>query len=177
MTTTLLLQASDIHDSAHWYWRLHDADHAFLADHTVALDPADWRYEALLDLYGYLERRVAPDKRQTEETRLLAELGAWLGEQVLGPIAPALMNHAPVTVRVQMLDDTPAAAGLCYLPLELAYAGGKPLAVQEVSLVGRFTFRPSNRKCRAPAGCWSTPGGRRRPICCGNGGGGRRLSY
>ena len=135
MTTTLLLQALDIRDSAHWYWRLHDANGAFLADHTVALDPADWRYEALLDLYGYLDRRVAPDKRQAEETRLLAELGAWIGEQVLGPIAPALVAQAPVTVRVQILDATPAAAGLCYLPLELAHAGGKPLAVQEVSLV------------------------------------------
>ncbi len=134
-TTTLLLQASDIRDSAHWYWRLQDANGAFLADHTVALDPADWRYEALLDLYGYLERRVAPDKRQAEETLLLAKLGAWIGEQVLGPIAPVLVEQAPVTVRVQILDDTPAAAGLCYLPLELAYTGGRPLAVQEVSLV------------------------------------------
>ena len=53
---------------------------------------------------------------------------------MLGPIAPALVNQAPVTVRVQVLDATPAA-GLCYLPLEPAYTGGKPLAVQEVSLV------------------------------------------
>jgi hypothetical protein len=43
-TAILLLQASDIRDNAHWYWRLQDANGAFLADHTVALDPADWRY-------------------------------------------------------------------------------------------------------------------------------------
>jgi tetratricopeptide (TPR) repeat protein len=135
IVTTLLLQASDIRDSAHWYWRLQDANGAFLADHTVALDSADWRYEALLDLYGYLKRYAAPDKRREEETRLLNELGAWIGEQVLGPIAPALVKQAPVTVRVQIPNDSPAAAGLCYLPLELAHAGGKPLAVQDVSLV------------------------------------------
>ncbi|MFO1432111.1 MAG: CHAT domain-containing protein [Candidatus Competibacteraceae bacterium] len=135
MPTTLLLQASDVRDPAHWYWRLTDTNGNFLADHTVALDRADWRYEAFCDLYGYLNRRVAPDKRQAEETRLLAELGAWIGEQVLGPIAPALVNQAPVTVRVQIPADSPAAAGLCYLPLELAYTGGKPLAVQEVSLI------------------------------------------
>ncbi len=82
MPTTLLLQASDIRASTHWYWRLQDANGAFLADRTVALDPTDWRYEAFCDLYGYLDRRIAPDKRQVEETRLLAELGAWIGEQV-----------------------------------------------------------------------------------------------
>jgi hypothetical protein len=85
MTATLFLQASNIRDAAHWYWRLTDANGNFLADHTVALNPADWRYEALLDLSGYLDRRGAPDQRWTEETRLLAELSGWIGEQVLGP--------------------------------------------------------------------------------------------
>src|SRR5512143_2051425 len=135
MATTLLLQAREIRDPAHWYWRLTDTHGHFLADHPVALDPADWHYDALLDLYGYLIRRAAPDQRQAEETRLVADVGAWIGEQILGPIAPALVQQAPVTVRVQIPRDSPVAAGLCYLPLELAYAAGQPLALQEVSLV------------------------------------------
>jgi hypothetical protein len=130
----LLLKANFV-DPAHWEWHLTDANGAFLDYHQVVLDQADWRYEALHDLSGYLQRHAAPDRRREDETRLLAELGAWIGEKVLGPIAPALVSQAPVTVRVQIPADQPAAAGLAYLPLELAHVHKKPLALQQVSLV------------------------------------------
>ena len=52
----LILEADDVRDACHWYWRLKDPNGATLADHGVGLDPSDWQYQAFLDLYDYLER-------------------------------------------------------------------------------------------------------------------------
>jgi hypothetical protein len=53
-TQALRLEIADFKDADHWRWVLKDANGAFLADHTVALDPRDPKYRALLDLGGYL---------------------------------------------------------------------------------------------------------------------------
>ncbi len=82
---TLILEADDVRDACHWYWRLKDPNGATLADHEVELDPADWQYQAFLDLYGYLVHHVAPDRWEQEETRLVPQVGEWIGDQVLGP--------------------------------------------------------------------------------------------
>jgi tetratricopeptide (TPR) repeat protein len=85
-----------------------------------------------VDLAGYLERRAEPDRRLQSEAALVDRVGAWIGQQVLGPIAAAIVERAPVVVRVQVPTD---AEVLLYRPLELAYVGGVPLARQDVSLV------------------------------------------
>jgi len=129
----LCLQALDWKDLNHWRWRLEDAHGKFLADHSVALDPAHTFYDAFLDLRDYLARYASPDHRTADETRLLGEIGAWLGEQVLGKVGTAILRYGtPVTVRVLL---PPEAEALLQRPLELAHANGQPLAQQDVSLV------------------------------------------
>jgi hypothetical protein len=72
---TLRLEISEFMDANHWRWRLTDAAGAFLADHAVELDPADPKYQALFDLPAYLRHYSAPDKRDSDERRLLGEVG------------------------------------------------------------------------------------------------------
>ena len=53
------------------------------------------------------------------------EVGAWIGEQVLGDVGRALVERAPVTVRVEL----PAGAEvLAYRPLELGWVGEPVMA-------------------------------------------------
>jgi len=128
-----VLQGVDYRDVNHWRWVLEDAHGKFLADHSVALDPAHPLYPALLDLRAYLAHYASPDHRTADETRLLQEIGAWLGEQVLGKVGLAILKYGtPVTVRVLL---PPEAEALLQRPLELAHANGQPLALQDVSLV------------------------------------------
>jgi hypothetical protein len=54
-----------------------------------------------------------------DEPRITRELGAWIGAQVLGPVAAALAGVAPATVRVVLPRD---AVWLAFRPLELAHA-------------------------------------------------------
>jgi hypothetical protein len=162
----LLLEARDLASPAQWRWALTDAAGAFVAEHEVRLDAASWQFEAFTDLEGYLSWHAAPDRRAEDEDRIVAELGTWIGSQVLGPVADALAERRPVTVRVLVSQDAgdakrgavaegatrgksaeaaAAAAGamaeraaadaLLSRPLELAHAHGKPLAVQDVTLV------------------------------------------
>jgi hypothetical protein len=135
----LVLRVADYADDTRWRWVLEipgdgeDVAGVFLADHAVRLDPGAPEYGGFLDPEGYLEHYAAPDRRAEDKPRLVARLGAWIGEHVLGPVGPRVLAHGtPVTVRV--LVPEPATA-LLYRPLELAHAGGRPLALQDVSLV------------------------------------------
>jgi tetratricopeptide (TPR) repeat protein len=129
----LRLEVTDFTDRDHWRWRLTDAAGKFLADHEVALAPTDAEYAAFLDLEAYLDQYAAPDKWPEDEMRLIEEVGAWIGQQVLGPVATRIMDYGtPVTVHVVV---PPEASGLLYRPLEMAHAHGQPLALHDVSLV------------------------------------------
>src|SRR5215469_2697871 len=130
----LRLEIAEFTDANHWRWRLTDDGGAFLADHTVALDPNDPKYPALFDLPAYLTHYAAPDRRDEDERRLLQEVGAWIGETVLGPIGEKILGHGfpPIVVRVVVPEH---AEQLLVMPLEIAHARGKPLALQGVSLV------------------------------------------
>ena len=129
------LEICEFDGADRWRWRLTDAEGAFLADHAVALDRNDPRYEALFNLPAYLWQHSAPDRRDPDERRLLSEVGAWIGETVLGrAIGEKIVAHGfpPITVRVVVPQ---AAEQLLVMPLEIAHARGKPLARQDVSLV------------------------------------------
>jgi hypothetical protein len=134
-TQALRLEIADFKDADHWRWVLRDPNGAFLADHTVALDPGDPESRALLDLRGYLWYH-APDKRDADERRLLQEVGAWIGANVLGPgICEKILAHGFPPIIVRVVVPPTAAERLLVMPLEIAHARGKPLALQEVSLV------------------------------------------
>jgi hypothetical protein len=136
----LRLEVAEFTDANHWRWRLKDADGAFLADHTVALDSTDPRYQALFDLPAYLSHYSAPDTRDADERRLLQEVGAWIGETVLGcGIGEKILGHGfpPIVVRVVVPER---AEQLLVMPLEIAHARGKPLALQGGSFVFEAPF-------------------------------------
>jgi CHAT domain len=129
----LLLEARDFADLTRWRWMLLDSESgAIVADHEVRLNDKSWQYEAFADLGGYLRWHVAPDRRVGDEARIVGEVGAWTGSQVLGPTSDALVKRRPATVRVVV---PPGAEALLFRPLELAHAGGRPLSVQAVTFV------------------------------------------
>jgi hypothetical protein len=123
----------DVKDPDRWRWLLEDSEGRFVADHEVALDPAEPEYAGFVDLAGFLQDRAVPDRRLASEAELVDRVGRWVGRRVLGEsIGEALVDAGPVVVEVVLPED---ADFLLYRPLELAHVGGVPLAVQDVSLV------------------------------------------
>jgi CHAT domain len=132
----LVLEADNFRNASRWHWRLKDHNGLALADHEVRLDTASWQYEAFLDLDGYLRRNLVPDESAAAETLLVRQVGQWIGQHVMGKVGEAMLSQGtPATVRVMIPREPESAGGLHYLPLELAHVGGRPLAVQDVSLV------------------------------------------
>src|SRR5688572_15201862 len=112
----LILEVADFEDLTRWRWRLLDARGAFLADHSVSLDSADVEYLGFIDPIRFLGRYADPKSWPDDEERLLAQLGAWMGDRVLGPVGAAILRHGtPVPVRVIV---PPQGAGLLDRPLE-----------------------------------------------------------
>ncbi|WP_187280636.1 CHAT domain-containing protein [Microbispora sp. CSR-4] len=133
------LEVRDFESPMRWRWVLIDesdgADQAVgteVVSHYVRLDAANWQFEAFADLLEYLSWHVAPDRRPKDEARIVRELGAWIEGEVFGPVAAVLAEAAPATVRVVV---PPEARALAFRPFALAYAGNKPLAAQDVTLV------------------------------------------
>jgi hypothetical protein len=132
----LVLVADEVKGPWNWFWRLKDDRGTLLAHHEVALDPADWQSQAFTDLYRYVRRHADPGRWTQSTAELVGEVGAWAGQHVLGAVGPAIIKQGtPVTIRVELPADQALAEGLQYLPLELAHVGGKPLTLQDVSLV------------------------------------------
>jgi tetratricopeptide (TPR) repeat protein len=131
----LLLAAVDVTGPLRWRWLLRDEESQNpLADHQVRLDPASDEVARFGDLYGYTRSYATMDRRTQDETRFVTEAGAWAGRELLGEsVGAAILAEAPVTVRVTV---PPALDPVLLWPLELAHAGGKPLAAQgDVTLV------------------------------------------
>jgi hypothetical protein len=131
----LRLEVRDFAGPGRWRWVLTGPGGTFLADHEVRLDAGCWQFEAFTGLAEYLRWRVSPARRVAHEAEIVAEVGAWIGEQVLGPVATAMAAARPATVRVIVPAGPPSAAQLMYLPLELGYTGGRPLAAGQATLV------------------------------------------
>jgi tetratricopeptide (TPR) repeat protein len=122
----LVLQAVEQAGPLRWRWLLSDeATGEPLADQDVDLDPDGDEVAAFGDLYGYARWHAAPDRLAAGETEIVDRAGAWAGSVLLGePICSAIVAAAPVTVRVS------APASVSLWPLELAHAGGRPLAAR-----------------------------------------------
>jgi len=123
-------------DRTSWQWRLTGRDGTVLAEHSVALDPAAAEYKALADLDGWLRWRPAPDRRRSDEARLIRALGEWIGGVVLGPVATALAGLAAAGVATVRVRVPPEASWLPGYPLDLAVPPGmaEPLALLPVRL-------------------------------------------
>ncbi len=125
----LRLEVRDFGESLRWRWLLSDEDTGVpLADHQVDLAGVSGEFAAFADLYRYLRWNAVPDRRAVSEAEIAGRVGAWAGEAVLGrAVGEAIVAAAPVTVRVVV----PERAGFVLSwPLELAYAGGRPLAAR-----------------------------------------------
>ncbi len=132
------LEVHEFQDLTRWRWALTGPGGALVADHEVRLDRGCWQFEAFSDLLGYVGWHVAPDRWVEDEARIVAGLGAWIGTEVLGPVAEKLAAARPATVRVIVQAEPAEARSLLFRPLELAHARGKPLALQGVTLVMQF---------------------------------------
>lgn len=128
----MMLLARDYLGPAQWRWVLTTADGAFEGSHEVRLDEGSWQYEAFDDLPRYLRGHVVPERRIEDQARIVADVGRWIGEQVLGSLGVALVAAAPVTVRVVVSRE---AVPLTFRPLELAHVNGKALALHGVTLI------------------------------------------
>jgi hypothetical protein len=128
----LRLDALEFTDLSRWHWILTDASGRVLARHEVLLDTTRWQFDAFADLARYLSWYTAPDERVSDEARIVAELGEWIGAQVLGQVGEAMMQASPVAVQLTVPEN---AAALLHRPLELAHVRGRPLAAQGVTLV------------------------------------------
>jgi CHAT domain len=137
-TRELRLEVQDFAGPGRWRWVLTGSSGEFVADHEVRLDTGCWQFEAFTGLARYLRWRASPDRRIAHEAEIVADVGAWIGEQVLGPIGAAFAAARPATVRVIVPTDPPEAAQLMFVPLELGHAGGRPLAVRNVTLVMQY---------------------------------------
>ncbi len=121
--------------------RLADGDGRHLGAHEVDLGahpPARW--EAAFDTRAHLRRmkRTAPPEQQ------LAELGAFVGEHVLGPaIAARLASGIDARTLLVRIPDDPndaLAAGFASLPWEIARAPGDTLTLGDRALTVRVAF-------------------------------------
>ncbi|MCO5989704.1 hypothetical protein NE235_26700 [Actinoallomurus spadix] len=135
----LRCEVTDFDGPARWRWVLTGPGGRFLGDHEVRLDEADWRYEAFTDLRAYLLWHTAPDRRLEQETRIVAEVGTWLGEQVFGPLGAVMVREPPATVRIVLPVE---ARTLAFRPFELAHVDGRPLALRNVTLVTQVGAQP-----------------------------------
>jgi tetratricopeptide (TPR) repeat protein len=130
---TLVLEATDFKDPQHWRWMLKDSKGKFLEDFEVGLDSRNSNYSAFLDLYSFLEANSSPDRWIDDQTKLIHQVGAWIGKEALGRVGERIAKFS-TTVTIKVLVP-PEASGLLYRPWEIAMVGDKPLAMRNVSLV------------------------------------------
>jgi hypothetical protein len=142
--TPLSLEVMDFQDAYHWRWVLKSATGSFLADHPVALDGADPRYQALIDLPGYLRLFAAPDRRDKDERQLIQEVGTWIAEKVLGSDIVDKLRREARPSAVVCVTIPAGAEQLLLFPLEIARFGDRPLSRRGVN----FVFDIQGREAR-----------------------------
>ncbi|WP_167971665.1 CHAT domain-containing protein [Lentzea indica] len=139
----LRLEVRDYQGPTRWRWLLTDADTGeFVGDHQVDLNRDEWQCEAFFNLHSYLCTASASDRRRETEAAVVAQIGAWIGDQALGPVAAAVAR-AGGAVRLELDERTEL---LAYLPWELAHVDGRTLAAARVTFVVDLVDREVRRK-------------------------------
>ncbi|MEU0528988.1 CHAT domain-containing protein [Amycolatopsis tolypomycina] len=143
----LHLRIHDLVGEHAWNWQLLDESGDVLAEQAVELTALELQKSRALDLYrGLWLIDTDPRWRPDSERRMLAGVGDFLTERILGPIAPALLERAPVTVRIAVPDQ---AAHILGFPLELACHAGRVLGRDGVT----WCYAPEGEPVAAtPAG-------------------------
>ncbi len=131
----LRLVASEVGGPGSWLWRLLGPGDKLIAHHQVAVDVQSWEWQALIDLPTGLSTHLDPADRLGSEEKLVAQVGDWTAEHVLGPLAPILADRAPVAVSVQVPASAPWLLGL---PLGVARVGGEYLVTHGVAFACSF---------------------------------------
>jgi hypothetical protein len=125
------LSVPEYQGPASWRFSL-ASDTGEVSDHQVNLDTADWRYQAMLDLPGYVAANSADGANFDAADRLVEAVGDWIGEHVLGPLGPILVAHKPAVVTLRISGS---ADRLARLPLESARVAAKSLPMHNLTLV------------------------------------------
>ena len=161
MNQELILEISEYAGADAWFWRLTDAAGNFIASHPVALAEDNSEacgYRGYHDLTGFLatHAHVAGNgDRHKGETAVLAGVGRWMGEQVLGDLRPKLCEHVAaaggmLAVRVMVPAE---AQGLIAHPLELAWLEeGKTLAEAGARLIWHRIGAPDGSAAKDSGG-------------------------
>lgn len=145
----LMLEAIEFKDPAHWTWRLSDPTGATLLQKRVSLDTTATKYEAFVNLHGYLRWRTRRGSGAADETRLVGDVGEWIGRHVLGDIGSEISGRAAEAPQVVRVRLTGTASALLDRPLELAYVDGRPLALTQVTFVYETAAHPGSNPVAA----------------------------
>lgn len=111
-----LLDVTQVEGTYSWTWRLSDETGRVLVEQPVRLDPEDPSLAIARDLYRNLWR-IETDPRQG----FLVRIGEFVEGRIFGGVGRALVERAPVTVRVSVPRT---AMHLLALPFELAPLAG-----------------------------------------------------
>ena len=126
MPGPLQLELTAYRNLNEWQWILFDLAHAYLADHSVRIDPRDPQARAFADPLVYVRRFG----RLGEPSGRLVELGAWMGEQLFGPLRGPLAAYAEAGGGPIYLCVPPEAQALLLRPFEFARFGAESPRVQ-----------------------------------------------
>ena len=138
----LRLEVRNFRSTAQWDWALKNAAGELLGYHEVRLDPKSLEYQAMSRLQFYVRWRADPKRPLESEEEFLGQVGQWLGERVFGDVGRKLVEWRHVTALVVV---PPGAEELRHWPFELAWVDGRPLALQQVSLLFDVPAEGSNR--------------------------------
>ena len=107
---SLTLRTTQFRDDDTWTWELRSTDR-LLASKQVQLPRNNLR-EPFFDLSGFVSRYNVPQLATSFVRGMVESLGAWVTEDLLGPIAAAIAAELPATVTVT-LDPRPVAHRRC----------------------------------------------------------------
>ncbi len=131
----LRLVASEVGGRGSWLWRLLGPGDKLIAHHQVGVQVSSWEWQALADLPTGLSTHLDPADQLGSEEKLVAQVGDWTADKVLGPLAAILADRAPVAVSVLVPASAPWLLGL---PLGVARVGGEYLVTHGVAFAGSF---------------------------------------
>jgi tetratricopeptide (TPR) repeat protein len=138
-----VLSAQEVVGPARWLWSLYAPDGSLAEQFQVEVDSSRWEWEALEDLPGHIARQTDPDDWLASEARLVSQVGRWVSDNLLGPVASRLAKEAPVEVELRV----PAGSEkLLALPLTIAEVEDRSLAERRIVFAGAVEAEYPHKK-------------------------------